>query len=88
MTIKLSTPFRFLAAIARTGFAKLFGYQVMAPIDIWDARLDQCMDCEELVEETQQCAICTCFVDAKVSLALEQCPKKKWKRVWIKKHTV
>lgn len=88
MTVKLSTPFLFLAALARTGFAKLFGYQVLAPWDVRLVRLDECMECEELVEETQQCAVCTCFVDAKVSLALEQCPKKKWKRIWIKKHTV
>lgn len=87
MIVKFSTPFRFAAAAARMVFAKAFGYQVLAPVEIWDERLAQCMDCEELIEETQQCAVCTCFVDAKTSLALEQCPKKKWLRVW-KRRTV
>lgn len=82
MIIKFSTPFRFVAATARAAFAKIFRYQVLAPVEVWDKRLDQCMNCEELVED--QCAICTCLVDAKTSLALEQCPKKKWQRVWIR----
>lgn len=86
MIIKLSTPFRFVAACARVAYAKLFGYLVVTPIEQWDARLDECMNCEELIEETQQCAVCTCNIDAKASLALEQCPKKKWLRVWKKAH--
>lgn len=86
MKIKLSSPFRFVAACARAGYAKLFGYVVIAPIEQWDARLEECMNCEELIEETNQCAICTCNVDSKVLLALEQCPKKKWLRVWKKAH--
>lgn len=86
MKIKFSSPFRFVVACARVAYAKLFGYQVVTPIEQWDARLDECMNCEELVEETNQCAICTCDIDAKASLALEQCPKKKWLRVWKKAH--
>lgn len=88
MIFKISSPFQLIAASTRAVFAHIFGYQALTPVEVLDARLDQCMNCEELVEETQQCAVCTCFVDAKVSLALEQCPKKKWKRIWIKKHTV
>lgn len=87
MILKFSSPFRFIAAILRGLAAKLLGYRVLAPVDVWDKRLDECMNCEELVEETQQCAICTCDVDAKSSLALEQCPKNKWQRVWIR-HTI
>lgn len=87
MILKIFTPFQFIAALARTFFANALGYQALAPVEVWEKRLEQCMNCEELIEETQQCAVCTCFIDAKTSLALEQCPKKKWLRVW-KKRTV
>lgn len=88
MIVKWHSPFRLIAAVARASYAKLFGYQVMAPVDIWDGRLDECMNCDQLDVSNQQCQICTCNIDAKASLALEQCPLKKWKRVWLKKHTI
>lgn len=88
MKIKFSSPFRLIAAAARATYAKLFGYSVLAPGDIYLTRRDQCEECEELLPETNQCAVCTCDVDAKSLLALEQCPKKKWQRVWIKTRTV
>lgn len=88
MIVKFSSPFRLLAALARATYARLFGYRVLAPVEIWDKRLDECMNCDELDVSSQQCLICTCLVDVKASLALEQCPKKKWKRVWVKKRTI
>ena len=88
MIVKFSSPFRLLAAFVRAGFAGFFGYEAVAPVEVWDARLDKCMDCDELDVASQQCRICTCNVDAKTSLALEQCPLKKWKRVWLKKRTI
>lgn len=86
MIFKISTPFRFAAAVARTVFAKLFGYQVVTPSEEWDNRLAICSECDYR-DEDDQCMICTCFVPAKTALALEQCPKKKWLRVW-KKRTI
>jgi hypothetical protein len=73
-----------MAAMARTGWAKLRGYRVVAAGAEQDARLDQCFKCEEL-NGYAQCRICTCFVQAKTFLTMESCPKQKWKRIWAKK---
>lgn len=85
MIFRLDTPFRWLAAQARRFFAWMLDYETMVSDAQWGERRAQCSACEELVND-EQCRICTCFVDAKAMLALEQCPKKKWRRVWTKKH--
>lgn len=81
-----STPFRFLAAFCRTAWAKVAGYNVLASVEESDDRLQKCHSCEELVDGSQ-CRVCTCFVGVKTELALEQCPKRKWLRIWRKKTT-
>jgi hypothetical protein len=88
MIVKWHSPFRVIAAAARAVYAKVFRYRVLVPDDVWYNRLDECINCDELDVPNQQCRICTCSVDAKASLALEQCPLKKWKRVWLKKRTI
>lgn len=80
MKIKFSSPFRFVAACARAAFAKIFGYAVLVSPAVQDERLAICDNCEEL--EDEQCRVCSCYVSAKTALALEECPKKYWQRVW------
>ena len=50
---------------------------IVAP-DVQDARLARCNECEFLVPDCRQCVVCTCFVDVKVMLSTESCPKKRW----------
>jgi hypothetical protein len=86
MIFRWSTPFRYAAAQARRLFAWMFDYQTMVSDAEWGRRRAICSSCPHLVND-EQCAICTCFVDAKAMLALERCPQKKWERVWTKKHS-
>lgn len=79
-------PFSAAAAALRTAWAKLWGYRVLATLRERDKRLNRCQPCDELTDD-RQCALCGCFVDAKVSLTMEQCPKRRWRRIW-KKNTV
>jgi hypothetical protein len=78
------SPFRFLAAQVRRGWAWALDYNTLVTDEEWGFRRGKCANCEELVNG-EQCRICTCFVDAKAYLAMEQCPKGKWKRIWRRK---
>lgn len=41
-------------------------------------RLDTCDECPYFDQTSRQCRICTCFVDLKVQLSTEDCPKGRW----------
>lgn len=84
MIFRWQTPFRYLAAQGRRLFAWMLDYETLVTDAQWGERRGKCSVCEELVND-EQCRICTCFVDSKAMLALEQCPKKKWPRIWTKK---
>lgn len=86
MIVKFSSPFRLLAAFARAGYAKFFGYRVLASAEVQNARLAVCNNCDKF--DGEDCLVCGCVVGAKVVLATERCPIKKWRRVWEKKHTI
>ena len=84
MIFRWDTPFRALAASLRLAWARLRGYETLATDAETEDRLDICYRCEEYTE-SGQCRVCTCFVDAKTMLLTEQCPKRKWFRVWRKR---
>lgn len=84
MIFRLSSPFRLFAAALRTAWAKIAGYEVLAPEEIAADRLDVCSRCQFLTGD-HQCKICGCFIGLKTALALEQCPQGFWRRIWIKK---
>lgn len=60
------------------------GYEIIVPGPVEDSRLSKCENCLDFDSEIRQCNICTCFVDAKVVIASERCPKHKWGR-WKRK---
>jgi hypothetical protein len=74
-------PFSFLAAMARSAWARVRGYEIFADGETVMDRQDQCVKCEFF--DGEQCSVCGCLIAAKTVLALEQCPKKKWPRIWI-----
>lgn len=88
--MKIPNPFLFVAAMCRTGYARLRGYQILVtPLEA-EERYLTCCGCPFLKRNDwveDQCSICSCFVDSKVLLAMEECPKKKWLRVW-KRRTI
>jgi hypothetical protein len=88
-------PLRFFAAIARSTWAKLRGYDVFVSEPVERERWQICRRCPWMIPAAfnsiagaDQCRICGCFLDAKLTLAMEQCPKKKWLAVWTKKRTI
>lgn len=81
MIWKWSMPFTFFAAMARSAWAKLRGYEILASSDRFWERDSVCEACPFQVDE--QCTKCGCFVAAKIALNLEKCPLDKWPRIWI-----
>lgn len=75
----------FVAELARALYARLRGYEVLAAVDVEEARLEKCLDCEFLDPDSEQCTICTCFVRAKAMVAVAKCPKRKWGPVFLRK---
>lgn len=69
-----------IVAFCMTVYGKLRGFRILANAEEVEERLNECEDCDRLTEE-RQCRDCGCFVDAKTMLAMEQCPRKKWKRI-------
>jgi hypothetical protein len=58
---------------------KLRGREVIVPSDVHDERLVECENgCEWFDPMDRQCLDCTCFVDLKVWVAGESCPRGKW----------
>jgi hypothetical protein len=74
-------PFTFLAAIAVAAWARVRGYEVLATTEAQSEREAVCDVCEFF--DGEQCLVCGCLVQAKTALNTEQCPKKKWSRIWI-----
>lgn len=87
MIFRVYTP--FIAALAgfRAFCAKIAGYRALCTPEEQTERLNECEICEFLTEE-RQCAVCTCFVDAKTMLCAEKCPKNRWLAIWSKKVVV
>jgi hypothetical protein len=89
--MKIPNPFRFLWAMLRTGYAKGRGYRILTNPGEETSRWTHCLTCPyripgpELIGD--QCAKCGCLLDAKVLLTMEECPVKKWKRIWSKTST-
>lgn len=41
-------------------------------------RLNTCKECQYLIQATNRCGVCGCFVIAKTKLKKSSCPKGKW----------
>ena len=76
---------RFVRSAFRALRAKFGGYVVLAPDTVAEERLRVCEECYFFVPDSRQCGRCTCFVDFKVKLAVEECPEGVWRSVWAKR---
>ncbi len=76
----------FIKAMLLLRWAKFFGYGIIASLEEQIDRLDECVDCPQFKEG--QCLRCGCLVQAKIMLTTEQCPDKRWLRIWRKCATV
>lgn len=86
--MKIPNPFRFAVAMLRSGYARLRGYRVLTNQAEESERWGKCLRCPHRLPGPEllgdQCALCTCLLDAKVLLTMEQCPDGRWKRIWSK----
>lgn len=74
--------FHFFAAIVRMKWAHLRGYVVVASPAMRALRKDLCDLCPE--NRDGECRKCGCFIEAKVSVNTEECPRGYWDRIWTK----
>lgn len=84
----LRTPINAFLAMLRAFWWSLRGYRVLVDEADELERKAECLNCDEYAEESGQCKICTCLIEAKTRVASEQCPKRKWLRVKQKRVTV
>lgn len=84
MIWKISMLFSALGATFRTLWAKIRGFRALCTPREEAIRFDKCAECPFLTESLQ-CQVCGCFVELKVKLTAEKCPKGKWKSIWKKK---
>lgn len=64
-------------SIAKAADAFISGEMVMAPDSVVAYRKRRCAGCKFNVDG--RCTECTCFIDAKVMVATEFCPRRYWK---------
>lgn len=64
--------FRFLKSLLRY---IIYGNRV--PFEQYVQRLNRCVECEDLNKDNWTCEICGCYVDKKLKMSTETCPKNK-----------
>lgn len=75
--------FRFFASWIAMRWHKLRGYRTIATPEEQLERLGSCGPCEHF--KNGICDLCGCLVQAKIILTSEECPEKKWRRIWEKR---
>lgn len=85
MIFRWQMPFLAVAALSRSVWARLAGYEVLAASETQESRQEICSTCENLDEEAGQCKICGCMTFTKTALSVERCPVGKWDAIWSKK---
>lgn len=73
-------PIRAAGALLRLIRALFRRAPLLAPDEIEVERWGTCEACEAYDAESKQCLECTCFLQLKIPLLHEKCPKKKWRR--------
>ena len=68
----------FFKAIVRLIKHCLYGKKILADLDVVEKRRKICLGCEWYASQSEQCLICTCFINTKTNLHYESCPMKKW----------
>jgi len=67
-------------------WAAFRGFETLARPEAQIIRQKECDVCVYVSEGGWLCNLCGCMLIAKRSLAMEQCPIGKWKRIWKKKN--
>lgn len=75
-------PLVFLRALSRFLWALVLRRPLFVKPETAIRRLAHCHKCPFYVEDSKQCAKCSCFAEIKTLLATERCPVGKWNRSW------
>jgi hypothetical protein len=67
---------KFSFDVVRTA---LSNNSLMVSDEVREARLNTCRECEYYDPKQVRCRHCGCFLDHKVSFAIDSCPLDKWK---------
>lgn len=78
-------PFRLFWSWVVHTVARARGYEIHADTVTQDLRQHECNRCPFQSADGWQCNKCGCLLIAKISLALEKCPDKRWGRIWRKR---
>jgi hypothetical protein len=78
--------FTFIKAMVLLKWARLRGYRTICTPREEATRYTICKPCPQF--QDGQCRRCGCLVEAKTMLTTEQCPDKRWLRIWAKRVTV
>lgn len=75
----------FIKAWARVQWARIRGYEVLAPAFVSEFRFKHgCQKCPFF--DGAQCEVCHCLAEAKVMISIERCPIGTWGPRWVKKN--
>ena len=77
---------KFIKSMFLLKWARLTGRATLASSKEQQVRLDECLKCPQF--EDGNCRRCGCLVYAKIMLTTEQCPDKRWLRIWRKRATI
>lgn len=80
MKFTIKTPINALIALIKVIKNILLRKPVLVDDETYAERLATCLTCDNFVQETSQCELCTCIVYAKARLTSEQCPLSKWRK--------
>lgn len=58
--------------------AKQIANKQFVPKEVFESRMETCKGCPFFVSESTRCSVCTCFLNTKNRLSLEECPEGKW----------
>lgn len=79
-------PIAFARSAARALGALARGNNILVPRSVVNFRWGRCRSCVQFDPVSEQCKVCSCFVELKVQLATEKCPLNRWGFVALTKH--
>jgi hypothetical protein len=65
--------FRFIKALWR-----YIWYGEKVTFDQFTYRMEICKNCPDVKKDNWTCGICGCYLDKKLKMSTEKCPKGKW----------
>lgn len=76
----------FVKAWGRIQWARLWGYEILAPSNVALFRFKTgCQKCPFF--DGVKCDLCGCLAEAKVMISVERCPIGTWGARWVKRNS-